>query len=95
MWRDLQRICDRLGVPLRHPSQFPRNGLAAARVAMIGGGELWGPDFVRGVYTANFAEDRDISRPEVVGGVLASLGIDALLRSAAARSRSGPGVCAP
>jgi rifampicin phosphotransferase len=27
MWRDLERICDDLGLPLRRPSRFPRNGL--------------------------------------------------------------------
>ncbi len=33
MWRDLERICEELQIPLRQPSQFPRNGLLAARVA--------------------------------------------------------------
>ena len=33
MWRDLERICESLGLPMRHPSVFPRNGLHAARVA--------------------------------------------------------------
>ena len=32
MWRDLERICARERLPLRRPSQFPRNGLLAARV---------------------------------------------------------------
>jgi 2-hydroxychromene-2-carboxylate isomerase len=27
MWRDLQRVCDALGIPFRKPSVFPRNGL--------------------------------------------------------------------
>jgi 2-hydroxychromene-2-carboxylate isomerase len=30
MWRDLERICAQLGLPLRRPSAFPRNGLLAA-----------------------------------------------------------------
>ena len=75
MWRDLERICAKLEVPFRHPSQFPRNGLLAARVACANAGEPWAPDFVRGVYRANFAEDRDIARPEVVAGVVRSLGL--------------------
>ena len=33
MWRDLERICESQGLPLRRPSEFPRNGLLAARVA--------------------------------------------------------------
>jgi len=77
MWRDLARICEHLGLPLRHPSHFPRNGLLPARVACAGAGESWGPAFVRGVYSANFADDRDISRPEVVGEILAAVGADA------------------
>jgi 2-hydroxychromene-2-carboxylate isomerase len=32
---------------------------------------------VRGVYRANFADDREISNPDVVGDVLQSIGADA------------------
>ena len=39
--------------------------------------EPWPADFVRGIYRANFAEDRDIAQPAVVGSVLAALGVDA------------------
>jgi 2-hydroxychromene-2-carboxylate isomerase len=77
MWRDLERTCDRLGVPFRRPTQFPRNGLLAARVATAAATAPWLADFVRGLYRANFAEDRDIAQPAVVGSVLAALGIDA------------------
>jgi len=77
MWRDLERICDRLGLPLTRPTQFPRNGLLAARVATLGAAEAWGPAFVRGIYRANFGEDRDISRPEVVAEILDDLRLDA------------------
>jgi 2-hydroxychromene-2-carboxylate isomerase len=77
MWRDLERICARLGLPMRHPSRFPRNGLLAARVALLGAGEAWVGDFVRAVYRANFGDDREISAPEVIGGLLADLGVDA------------------
>ena len=74
MWRDLERICARLELPFRHPTQFPRNGLLAARVASLGAGEPWLPAFVRGIYRANFAEDRDIAQPETVAAVLSALG---------------------
>ena len=70
MWRDLERVCAKHGLPLRWPSRFPRNGLLAARVALLGAGEPWGPGFVRAVYRANFAEDREIAEPEVVASVL-------------------------
>jgi 2-hydroxychromene-2-carboxylate isomerase len=74
MWRDLQRICAREGLGFTRPSGFPRNSLLAARVALIGGDGGWCADFTRAVYRANFAEDRDIAEPEVIGGILAALG---------------------
>jgi len=77
MWRDLDRICERLGIPLRRPSQFPRNGLLAARVATAAAAAPWLADFVRGVYHANFADDRDIAQRDVMSAVLTTLGIDA------------------
>jgi 2-hydroxychromene-2-carboxylate isomerase len=77
MWRDLERTCERLGVPFRRPTQFPRNGLLPARVTTAAASEPWLADFVRGIYRANFAEDRDIAQPAVVGSVLAALGVDA------------------
>ena len=77
MWRDLERICARLGLPFRRPSQFPRNGLLAARVACSNAAEPWLPAFVRGVYRANFAEDRDIAEAATLADVLAGLGLPA------------------
>lgn len=73
MWRDLARICDERGIPFRRPSQFPRNGLLAARVACAAQGERFLPAFVRNVYGANFAHDRDISEPSVVSECLEGL----------------------
>ena len=61
MWRDMARLCDDYGLAFHRPSQFPRNGLLAARVATVGVREGWGPAFIRGVYEANFVHDRDIS----------------------------------
>ena len=77
MWRDLERICARLRLPFRHPSQFPRSGLLAARVACAHAGQPWLPAFVRGDYRANFAEDRDIADTTTVSDVLAGLGLPA------------------
>ena len=77
MWRDLERICEAQGVALRRPSKFPRNGLLAARVACRFAGEPWIPSFVRAVYHANFAEDREISDAAVVGDCLKAAGQDA------------------
>lgn len=74
MWRDLERICEAEGLPFRRPSQFPRNGLLAARLACGCAGEPWLPELVRQVYLANFAHDRDIADPRVLGSILETLG---------------------
>ena len=86
MWRDLERICARERLPLRRPSQFPRNGLLAARVVCAAGDAAWLPAFVRAVYQANFADDRDIATPAVLADVLMRLGVTAEPLLAAAQS---------
>jgi len=87
MWRDLERICGKLGLPLRRPSRFPRNGLLAARVALVGAGAPWEVHFVRAVYRANFADDRDIADAAVVRDLVTQAGADgaAVLESAQSR----------
>lgn len=85
MWRDLARICARQQLRLTPPSRFPRNGLLAARVACYGDEAPWLPAFVRAVYTANFADDREISEPSVLADVLRDLGLDPASTLAAAQ----------
>ena len=77
MWRDMARICEADGFALNTPVRFPQNGLKAARIALLGADEGWGGAFTRGVYLANFAEQKDISDDAVLGDVLASLGQNA------------------
>jgi 2-hydroxychromene-2-carboxylate isomerase len=74
MWRDLARVCAAQDLPLRRPTVFPRNGLLAARVACRFDAEPWLPDFVRAVYRANFAEDREIADAAVVESCLVAAG---------------------
>ena len=76
MWRDVERLCTRAGLPFRKPSVFPRNGLIAARIAIVGCSEPWGPNFVRGVYRANFGQDRDISDSGLLAEILRKGGAD-------------------
>ncbi len=76
MWRDLERTCQVQRIPFRRPSEFPRNGLLAARVACRFSEAPWIPDFIRAVYRANFEEDSDISSAETVGHCLARSGED-------------------
>ena len=70
MWRDLERLCAKYSLPWRRPKAFPRNGVLAARVACIGAEEAWGSQFMRAAFLANFAEDREIADPLVLGDVL-------------------------
>jgi 2-hydroxychromene-2-carboxylate isomerase len=87
MWRDLERICAREGLPLALPPHaFPQNGLKAARLALAGGADGWTPAFTRAVYTANFAQQKDIADDAVLADILARLGIDPAGTAAAANA---------
>ena len=79
MWRDMERICTEQGIAMQRPTRFPRSGLLAARIVAAFEDEPWIPAFVRAIYQANFAEDREISEPEVVASVLESVGRPASL----------------
>jgi 2-hydroxychromene-2-carboxylate isomerase len=89
MWRDLERICAEQGFPFRRPSRFPRTSLLAARVACRFADETWLPEFVRTVYRANFAEDREIGEPKVVAECLDALGLPSAQLVAEAGSPEG------
>jgi len=75
MWRDLTRLCAKYGLPFRLPSQFPRNGLLAARVALRLAEAGPVAAFSRAVMRANFAEDRDIADRAVITDILTGLDI--------------------
>ena len=89
MWRDLERVCAKGGIPFRHPSRFPRNGVLAARVANRFADAPWAPAFCRSVFAANFAEDREIADPEVVRECLERLGLSGAALIADAQSQAG------
>jgi 2-hydroxychromene-2-carboxylate isomerase len=77
MWRDLARVCDDKGLPLALPPvRFPQNGLKAARLALVGVAAGWTPDFTRGVFIANYAEQRDIADDETLGDILEQCSVD-------------------
>ena len=83
MWRDMERLCADQGLPAMHrPDPFPQHSLLAARVATLGEGEHWLPEFSRRVYLAEFCEGQQVSEPEVLAGILDSMGLDgaALIR---------------
>jgi len=74
MWRDLERLCAKHGLPWRRPSVFPRNSVLAARVATCAG-DVVGL-VTRAIFKANFAEDRDIADPGVLREIVDSAGSD-------------------
>ena len=81
MWRDVERICEKHGLPFRRPQRFPQNGLMAARITLSLPQEQR-PNFVKAVYQANFVHDRDISDPQI---------LHAAARRAGPRSAGGAG----
>ena len=87
MWRDLTRICEAEGLPLKlPPAKFPQNGLKAASLALAGEKEGWTPAFTRAVFTANYAGQKDISEDATLRAILAALGVDAEAALAAANT---------
>lgn len=86
MVRDVERTCAELRLTFRLPDPFPQPSLAPARVALVALGEGWGEDFVRAVYTAQFAQGRQIADPAVLADIVAALGRDPAATLAAAQS---------
>lgn len=76
MVREMERLSAARGLPFMMPSPFPQNSLYAARLALIGHEEGWGPAFARAVYTAEFADGADISDRKALGKILSDLGRD-------------------
>ena len=74
MWRDLERLCEKHGLPWRKPSVFPRHSVLAARVALAA--DETAPAVTRALFCANFAGDQDIADPAVVRAALDSAGLE-------------------
>ena len=87
MWRDLERECERLGLPFRRPDPFPQNSLFAARVAMAGLEQGWGEDFTVAAFRAEFGDGRSIDELTLTA-VLTGMKIDPKAALAAAQSDS-------
>jgi 2-hydroxychromene-2-carboxylate isomerase len=77
MWRDVERIAARYHVAWNRPTTLPRNGLFAARVALVGVDEGWIANFSRAVFRANFVEDRDIGDAAVIAAIVERLSLPA------------------
>ncbi|MDB4976936.1 MAG: oxidoreductase [Myxococcaceae bacterium] len=77
VWRDIERLCADAGLPFKKPSIFPRKSVLAARIALVGCDEGWGPEFSRGVYGLNFVADQDIEDEANLRRLLQGLLLDA------------------
>lgn len=75
MWRDIERLCAKYSLPWCRPKTFPRNSVLSARVACVAAEESWGPDLIRAVFRANFADDLEIGDPSVLADVLDAMGL--------------------
>jgi 2-hydroxychromene-2-carboxylate isomerase len=73
MWRDMQRICEALGLPLKRPEPFPQNSLLAARVALALQGEAR-IEYSRRLYALEFGEGLPIADRSAIAALLAKLG---------------------
>jgi 2-hydroxychromene-2-carboxylate isomerase len=73
---DLQLWARYYGVPLHMPETFPVNSLLAMRVACLADAHGLGGDYALAVLRAGWGERQDVSRPETLATLLASLGLD-------------------
>ncbi len=64
------------GLTFKLAKVFPQNGLKAARLAMVGAGEGWAPDFTRATYLLQFRDGADISETDTLIKALAAAGQD-------------------
>lgn len=76
VWKDMDRLCRKYGLPWQKPSAFPRSALLPTRVALVGAEQPWIAPFCKQMMLLNFAEDRDMDSAAVVAGVLKQLGLD-------------------
>jgi 2-hydroxychromene-2-carboxylate isomerase len=74
MVRDIERIAESRGFVFRLPEPFPQNSLLAARLAVAGLEEGWGPAFIRSVFRLEFAEHQNISERSTLATALSTAG---------------------
>ena len=77
VWKDMERQCDKYGIPWQRPSVFPRPATLPMKVAAAHAEASWIGRYCRILMTKNFALDQDINSWEQVGEVLAGIGLDA------------------
>jgi 2-hydroxychromene-2-carboxylate isomerase len=78
MVRDVERIASARGLVFRMPEPFPANALKAARLAVVGTEQGWVASFSKAVFSAEFADGKDIASEAVLRAILENLGLDAV-----------------
>jgi len=75
MWRDMERRCEKYGLPFMRPNAFPMNGLKAARIMTAALDQPWCGAFARSVFAAQFGRGVDIADDRVLANVLKTCGV--------------------
>ncbi len=91
MWRDMERQCERYGLPFCMPVPFPQASLLAARIAFAGRDQPWIGAFTRSVYMAEFGQGLDISGEGLMANLLLDAGAPAKEVLAEAHSTEAKG----
>jgi len=73
----MQRQCAKYHLPWKRPSNFPHRAILPVRVAILGSNQRWISAYTKQIMLMNFAEDRDVEAPELVGEALQGLGLPA------------------
>lgn len=76
MLKDLERWAKHIGVPFQFSSHFPANTIKAMRLALVSEEQGKGEAFTQAAFRAIWAEDRDLSSPEVLKALAAQVGLD-------------------
>lgn len=89
VWRDMERLCARHGLPWRQPTTFPRATTLPMKVAAAHADADWIGPCCRAFMSRNFAHDEDIHTEAQVAAVLHGLGLDAAALMAHATAGEG------
>lgn len=75
MWRDIERSCERLGLPFVRPAHFPLNSLQAARIALALPDDAV-PAFSRAVFRLAFCQGRDIADEALLADAVRTVDVE-------------------
>jgi 2-hydroxychromene-2-carboxylate isomerase len=87
MWLDVERRARLLGLHYRRPDTYPVNAMPTARVALVGELDGWCQAFTERVFRLHWVEGRLIGTDDNLSTALGSLGLDADVVIAQARSQ--------